>query len=128
MFGLMIGFMLIIGLGIVFLGFSRGDDAGPGPTFGNWWPGMWGMGPFVMIFPFLGLVMMLLMFFFGGMGRRGGPLGRGGPMGWMSGHHHDPQSRSQGLGDEPQDTCPSCGAPFQADWKVCPHCGQEFKK
>ncbi|MFQ5595720.1 MAG: zinc ribbon domain-containing protein [Anaerolineae bacterium] len=42
------------------------------------------------------------------------------------GHSHDPQSRSQVSRAEPQDTCPSCQSPLQANWKVCPHCGQEL--
>lgn len=133
MFGLMIGLILFIGLGFLGMMFSRGGDVGPAIPQGGWWPGMRGMGPFGLIFPCIGPVMMLLMMFFffrrmtGGGGLMSGMMGRGGPMSGMMGHHHDPQSQSQVSRDEPQNTCPSCESPFQADWKVCPHCGQEFK-
>ncbi|HIC89489.1 MAG TPA: zinc ribbon domain-containing protein [Anaerolineae bacterium] len=26
--------------------------------------------------------------------------------------------------DVSSETCPSCGRPVQADWQVCPYCGQ----
>ncbi len=143
MFGLMIGVIFFIGLGFLGMTFLRSGDVGPGIPQGGWWPGMWGMGPFGMIFPCFGFVMMLFMMFFffrmmtggggpmSGMMGRGGPMsgmmGRGGPMSGMMGHSHDPQSQSQVSRDEPQqDTCPSCESPIQADWKVCPHCGQEL--
>lgn len=120
--GLMIGVIFLIGLCFLGMMFSRSGDVGPGIPQGGWWPGMWGLGPFGMIFPCFGLVMMLFMmfFFFRLM------TGEGGPMSGMMGHSHDPQSRSQVSWDEPQVTCPSCESPIQADWKVCPHCGQEL--
>jgi len=129
MFGLMIGFMLFIGLGFVGILFTRGGDAGLGIPQGSWWPGMWGMGPLWLIFPCFGLVMMLFMMFrmmAGGGGPMSGMMGRGGPMSGMMGHTRDPQSQSQVSRDEPQDTCPSCESPIQADWKVCPHCGHQL--
>lgn len=132
MFGLMIGVIFFIGLGFLAMMFSRSGDVGPGIPPGGWWPGMWGMGPFGMIFPCFGLVMVLFMlFFFFRMMTGGGPMsgmmGHGGPMSGMMGHTNDPQPRSQVSRDEPQqDTCPSCESPIQADWKVCPHCGQEL--
>ncbi len=133
MFGLMIGVIFFIGLGFLGMMFFRSGDAGPGIPQGGWWPGMWGMGPFGMIFPCFGFVMVLFMlfFFFRMMTGEGGPMvgmmgHRGGPMSGMMGHSHDLQSRSQVSRDEAQDTCPSCESPIQADWKVCPHCGQEL--
>jgi hypothetical protein len=133
MLGLMIGVMFFIGLGFLGMMFSRSGDAGPGIPPGGWWPGMWGLGPFGMIFPCFGFVVVLFMLFFvfrmmTGGGPMSGMMGRGGPMSGMMGHSHDPQSRSQVSRDEPQqDTCPSCKSSIQADWKVCPHCGQELK-
>jgi hypothetical protein len=148
MFGLMIGFMLVIGLGIVFLGFFRSDEVGLEIPQGGWWPGMWGMGPLVMIFPCLGLGMMLLMFFFrmmaGGGGSMSGMRGRRGPMSWMMGDNDDRQTPAQDLQaqdlqaqdlqtqdlpaqdlkDQPRNTCSACGSLVQGDWSVCPHCGQ----
>lgn len=132
MFGLMIGVMLFIGLGFLWMTFSRSGDVGPEIPQGGWWPGILGMGPFGLIFPCFGLVMMLLMMFFffrrmaGGGGPMSGMMGRGGPMSGMMGHAPDRQSRSHVSRDESQDTCPSCASPIQADWKVCPHCGQEL--
>ena len=132
MFGLMIGLIFFIGLGFLGMMFSRSGDVGPGITYGGWWPGMWGLGPFGMIFPCFGLVMILFMIFFffrmmaGGGGPMSGMMGCGGPMSRMMGHSHDPQSQSQVSRDEPQDTCPACASPIQADWQVCPHCGQEL--
>jgi len=73
--------------------------------------------------------MMLFMMFrmmAGGGGPMSGMMGRGGPMSGMMGHTRDPQSQSQVSQDEPQDTCPSCESPIQADWKVCPHCGHQL--
>ena len=131
MFGLMIGVMFFIGLGSLGMMFFRSGDAGPGIPPGGWWPGMWRMGPFGMIFPCFGFVMVLFMLlFFFRMMTGGGPMpgmmGRGGPMSGMMGHNHEPQSQSQVWRDELQDTCPSCQSPIQADWKVCPRCGQEL--
>lgn len=116
-------FGLMIGLGFLGMMLSRGGDVGPAIPQGGRWPGMRGMGPFGLIFPGIGPVMMLLMMFFFFRRMTGG----GGLMSGMMGHHYDPQSQSQVSRDEPQNTCPSCESPFQADWKVCPHCGQEFK-
>jgi hypothetical protein len=127
MFGLMIGFMLIIGLGIVFLGYSRGGGVGPESTFGNWWPGLWGMGPFMLVFPCLGFVMMILMmFFFSGKGRRGGLMGRGGPMGWMWGRGPEDSGR-QSPPSKTDSLCSQCDAPVQPGWNVCPQCGASLK-
>jgi hypothetical protein len=131
-FGLVIVVLFFIGLGFLVMMFSLSGDAGPGIPAGGWWPGMWGLGPFGLIFPCFGLVMILFMMFFffrmmaGGGGPMSGMIGHGGPMSRMMGHGHDPQSRSQVSRDEPQDTCPSCESPIQADWQVCPHCGQEL--
>ena len=100
MFGLMIGLIFFIGLSVLAVMFSRSGDVGPGTTYGGWWPGMWGMGPFVMIFPYFGLVVMFFMIFFfsrmmtGGGGPMSGMMGRGGPMSWMMGHSHDPQDKA----------------------------------
>jgi hypothetical protein len=128
MFGLMIGFMLIIGLGIVFLGFSRSGDVGTEATFGNWWPGLWGMNPFMLVFPCLGFGMMILMmfFFFSGKGRRGGLMGRGGPMGWMWGSGPENSGR-QSTPSQTDLLCSQCDAPVQTGWNVCPQCGASLK-
>ncbi len=132
MFGLVISVIFLIGLGFLGMLFFRSGDAGSGILQGDWWPGMWGIGPFGMIFPCFGLVMMICMMFFffrmmtGGGGPMSGMMGRGGPMSGMMGHTHGPQSRSQVSRDEPQNTCPSCESPVQADWKVCPHCGDQL--
>jgi hypothetical protein len=133
MFGLMIGLIFFIGLGFLGIMFSRSGDVGLELPQGGWWPLMWGMGPVWLIFPCFGLVVMLLMMFFfsrmmtGGGGPISGMMGRGGPMSRMMDDHHDSQSQSQVSRNESQDTCPSCASPIQASWKVCPHCGQEFK-
>jgi hypothetical protein len=127
---MMIAVMFFIGLGFLAMMFSSGGDVGPGETYRGWGPGMWGMGPFVMIFPCFGLIVMLFMAFFffrmmaGGGGPMSGMMGRGGPMSGMMGHSHDPQSQNQVSPTESQDACPSCESPIQAGWKVCPHCGQ----
>ncbi len=139
MFGLMIGFMLIIGLGFLGTMFFRSGDVGPQIPQGGWWPGMWGMGPLMMIFPCLGFVMMLLMFFFFRMMASGGGSLSGlreshGPMSWMMGDNDDRQTpaqdlqaedvSAQDLQDQPRNACSACGSLVQADWSVCPHCGQ----
>ena len=97
MFGLMIGLIFFIGLSVLAVMFSRSGDVGPGTTYGGWWPGMWGMGPFVMIFP-CGFVVMLFVMFFrmmaGGGGPMSGMMGRGGPMSGMMGYSHDPQDKA----------------------------------
>lgn len=135
MYGLMIGGIILIGLGVLGMIFFLSGDAGPGISPGSSWPGMWGLGPFWMIFPCFGLIMMFFFFRMmiggggpmSGMMGRGGPMsqmmGRGGPMSGMMGQSHDPQSRRQVSQGEPQGTCPSCDSPIQADWKVCPQCG-----
>ncbi len=137
MFGVII--VLIFFFGLIFLAmmFSRANPVGPETTQGGWWPGMWGMGPgmwgmgpFMMIFPCFGLIAILCVAFFffrmmtGGGGPMSGMMGRGGPMSGMMGRSHDPQSQNQVSPTESQDACPSCESPIQAEWKVCPHCGQ----
>jgi hypothetical protein len=132
MFGLMIGVMFFIGLAFLAMMFARSGDVGPRIPSGGWWPGMWGLGPFMMIFPCFGLIVMVFMAFFffrmmaGGGGPMSGMMGHGGPMSGMMGHSHDPQARSQSSRDEPQGICPSCESPVQSGWKMCPHCGQEL--
>jgi hypothetical protein len=132
MIGLMIGVLFFIGLGFLEMMFSRSSDVGSGLPQGGWWPGMWGLSPFGMIFPCFGLIVMLFMmfFFFRTMTGDGGPMsgmmGRGGPMSGMMGHTHNPQSQSRVPPAEPEDTCPSCESTVQADWKVCPHCGYQL--
>lgn len=121
-FGLMIGLIFFIGLGFLGMMFSRSGDVGPGIPPGGYWPGMWGMGPFGLIFPCFGLIMIFFMMFFFFRMMAGGGV----PMLGMMGHSHDPQSWSQVTRGEPQDTCPSCESPIQADWQVCPHCGQQL--
>jgi len=110
-FCLMLSFMLIIGLGYLFLGYSYSGDVSSQVTREGWRTGMWGMGRMLMRFLFMGFGLMFLMLlmrpFFGGMGRRDWRWGRSGPMGWMS----------------DQDTCQECRSPIRAHWKVCPHCG-----
>ena len=132
MFGLMIGLICFFGLIFLVMMFSRSGDVSPGGVQGGWWPGMWGMGPFMIIFPCFGLVIILFMLFFGfrmmagGGGPMSGMMGRGGPMSGMTGHSHDPQSQRQDSPATSQETCPSCASPIQSDWQVCPHCGQEL--
>ena len=112
-FSMMVGFMLIIGLGYLFTGFSqyRADGIQMSPEVwrsGIW--GMWGMGRMLMrsLFMVIGIMflMLLMRFFFGGMGRRGRRMGWDDPMGWSA-----------------QDTCLACKSPIRSQWKVCPHCG-----
>lgn len=132
MFGMMIGVIFFIGLGFLAMILSRGGEAGPGIRQEGWWPGMWGLGPFGIVFPCFGLVMVLFMMFFffrmmtGSGGPMSGMMGRRGPMCGMMGHSHDPQSQGQVTRNEGQLTCPSCDAPVEAGWKLCPHCGQEL--
>lgn len=122
MFGAIIAVIFFIGVSFLAMTFSSSGDAGLGIPPGGWRPGMWGLGPFGLIFPCFGFVMMLfIIFFFFRM-----MTGEGGPMSGMMGHTHDPQSRSRVSRDEPQDTCPACESPIQAGWRVCPHCGQQL--
>ena len=121
-FGLII--VMIIFMGLAFLGMmiSRGGDVGPGPAQEFGWPGMWSMGPFMMIFPCFGLVMFFfMMFFFFRM-----MMGGSGPMSGMMGQSREPQSQSRVSPATAEDSCPSCESPVQADWKVCPHCGYQL--
>jgi hypothetical protein len=130
MFGLMITVVFLMAwvLGMLFF---RGGDAGPGRSQEGWWPGTWGMGPLGLIVPCFGLV-IIMSFFSRMMMGGGGPMsdmtGRGGPMSGMMGRTRGPQSRSQVSRDEPQNTCPSCESLVQAEWKVCPHCGEELPR
>lgn len=126
MFGLMISFLLVIGLGIFVPAFSRAGGIGSEAAYGTWWPGV-GMGPFMLVVPCLGFgVVILLMFFFSGMGRRGGPMGRGGLMGWM--WNREPEN--SGRQSPPSKTdllCSQCDAPVRSGWNVCPQCGASLK-
>lgn len=65
MFGVIIAAILIIGTGFLALMFSGGGDVGSEVAYRGWGPGPWGMGPFMMIFPCLGFIIMpFIMFFF----------------------------------------------------------------
>lgn len=90
--------------------------------YGGWGmmgPGMmggWGFGPFgwlVMIFMWLfplGLLAVLALGIVWLFRQASGSSGAvGGP--------------SQTAAGQP---CPSCGRPVQADWRVCPYCGQQL--
>ena len=97
MVALMVGVMLIIGLGFLGTMFFRSGGAVSETPQGGWRPGFWGLGPLGMIFPCIGIVMILIMmsfFFFrmmGGGGRMPGMMRRGGPMSWMTGDDADRQ-------------------------------------
>ncbi len=127
MFGLMMGLMLVVGLGIVFPVFLRGGELGPSMTNMNWWSGMWGMGPIMLGIPCVGFgFMILMMFFFSGMGRRGRP------MGWMRDTRPETtKPATTGLENtgpqspviNTEEHCAYCGSLMEPGWKVCPHCG-----
>jgi putative membrane protein len=71
--GLIFVAMMLFRAGSIDSGMMQG---GSGMMQGGWWPGMWGIGPFMMIVPCFGVIMILFMafFFFPMMSDRGGPM------------------------------------------------------
>ena len=120
-FGLVALLVLLIGTGAFSpIGASwLGGYGGWGAWSGMMGPGMmgsWGFGPFgwlgmifMWLFPlgFLAVLAVGIVWLFRQVSGSSGPVG--GP--------------SQTAGGQP---CPNCGRPVQADWRVCPYCGQQL--
>ena len=93
---------------------------GPGGVMGGMMgPGMmggWSFGPFgwffMLLWPLFPLSLLALLV-----------LG----IGWLFRQVSGPSAR---IDAPPQaalgQTCANCGRPVQADWRLCPHCGQEL--
>lgn len=124
-FGLVVLVILLIGTGLLFFGGvgawgMRGDRGG---MMGGWCPfcggtgrlgggGLFGLGGWLfmalmVLFP-LGLVVLLAW----------GII-------WLMRSASDTQSRAPSA-PPAAPTCPNCGKVVQADWTVCPYCGEEL--
>lgn len=120
--------LLVFLIGISLLSFF-----GQGYGYGGWGPG-WMMGPGMMgsrgpgwtmgygygggalgwLFSLLGLIFplgFLALLILGGV--------------WLFRQVSQPQVPSAGRPDaQPGQTCPNCNQAVQADWQLCPYCGQ----
>jgi hypothetical protein len=95
-------------------GYAPGVMGGRGGMMGPGMMGGWGFGPFAwlgMIFMwivpvgFLTLLILGVVWLFRQVSGSSGPVAA------------PPQA-------PPGKTCPNCGRPAQADWQLCPYCGQ----
>lgn len=115
-FGLVVLLVLIIGLSLLPMFFSGWGMMGRG-MWGGWCPwcggtwrfgGGWLGGLFGLLVMLLGLLIPISLL---------GLLIVGGV--WLV------RSVSRTTAP-PVKTCPGCGRPVQADWRHCPHCGEEL--
>jgi len=83
--------------------FCSGTGRSPGGFFGGIFS--WVFTLAAMLFP-LGLLVLLALGIVWLIRAVGRPLG--------------------GIARSPE-TCPSCGRPVAADWRLCPHCGEELQ-
>ena len=116
-FGLVVLFVLIIGLSLLPMFFGGWGMMGPGIR-GGWCPWCGGTGRFGgggMMGGFFGLFLMLLGLLI--------PIGLLGLLilgaAWLV--------RNIGRTTvPPAKTCPGCGRPTEPGWRHCPHCGKEL--
>lgn len=103
--------VFMIGASLLSVG---GGGWGPGRVMGPGMMGGWGWGPFgwlgmifMGIFP-LGLLVLLVL-----------------GIVWLLRQVSSPPGPAAGPPQAPAErTCPNCGRSVQADWQVCPYCGQ----
>lgn len=125
-FGLVVLVILLIGTGLLFLGGvgAWGMRGGRGGMMGGWCPfcggtGRWGGGiSGLRDWLFMALAILL-------------PLGllallAWGVM-WLSRSASDSPPHAPSA-PPAAPTCPNCGKVVQADWKVCPYCGEELSQ
>ncbi|MFQ5875392.1 MAG: zinc ribbon domain-containing protein [Dehalococcoidia bacterium] len=116
-FGIVV--LLVFLIGISLLSFGWGGDWG---MMGRWWPFCGGTGRLGGgLFGLWGWLFMALMVLF--------PLGFLALLAlgiiWLVRAVSGPQLRAPSAPPAAQ-SCPSCGKVVQADWKVCPYCGEEL--
>ncbi len=112
--------ILLIGGSLLPLGWGGrwgpwGGMMGPGMMGG--WGGSWGaVGPVGWLFSIMGLLIplgFLALLVLGGV--------------WLFRQVVQPQGFATGGGPtQPGRSCPNCGRAVQADWQVCPYCGQSL--
>jgi len=106
--------LLVFLIGVSLLGGLTGYGMMRGGRYGMMGPGMmggWGFGPFAWLFMLMGLlfpvgVLVLLV------------LG----IVWLFRRVSEPSGPTSQAPAGP--TCSNCGRPVQADWRLCPYCGQ----